>query len=215
MSVASQSVWGVRTPRLWRSPGRSCASCGDGVARRSDRPSYLVITSARGCVGAEPGHVRHDVVQLGRHHRGEQPATIFNDPGQATIPAGDEGSGLRRTSPNAAHVQQLHHRHAVPRRVRRGPTATMSQGVDVPYAFDGAATTTVTGTPPRCAFHARPEPGEGRGAAQGAAAETDVLITTIAKVTFYGHDQTGAKSACSGNIEVTFGNFGDPSSSGG
>jgi hypothetical protein len=29
-------------------------------------------------------------------------------------------------------------------------------------------------------------------------------------VTFYGHDQTGREVSATGNIDVTFANFGDP-----
>ena len=39
-------------------------------------------------------------------------------------------------------------------------------------------------------------------------------ISTIAKVTFYGHDQTGRELSVTGNIEVTFANYGDSSSGG-
>ena len=38
----------------------------------------------------------------------------------------------------------------------------------------------------------------------------DTIISTIAYVTFYGHDQTGNEVSVTGTIDVTFGNFGDP-----
>jgi hypothetical protein len=37
-----------------------------------------------------------------------------------------------------------------------------------------------------------------------------VIISTIAEVTFYGHDQTGRAVSAVGNIGVSFGDFGDP-----
>ena len=37
-----------------------------------------------------------------------------------------------------------------------------------------------------------------------------IVISTIARVTFYGHDQTGREVSATGNIDVTFANFGDP-----
>jgi hypothetical protein len=42
-----------------------------------------------------------------------------------------------------------------------------------------------------------------------ALATNPIIITTIAKVTFYGHDQTGRSASVTGNIEVAFGNFAD------
>jgi hypothetical protein len=37
-----------------------------------------------------------------------------------------------------------------------------------------------------------------------------VIISTIAEITFYGHDQTGREASVSGQMLVSFGNFGDP-----
>ena len=37
-----------------------------------------------------------------------------------------------------------------------------------------------------------------------------IVISTIARVTFYGHDQTGREVSVTGNIDVSFANFGDP-----
>ena len=39
-----------------------------------------------------------------------------------------------------------------------------------------------------------------------------VIISTIAEVTFYGHDQTGREVSVAANISVDFGNFGDKTS---
>jgi len=36
------------------------------------------------------------------------------------------------------------------------------------------------------------------------------IISTIADVTFYGHDQAGNDVSATGSITVDFGNFGDP-----
>jgi len=37
-----------------------------------------------------------------------------------------------------------------------------------------------------------------------------IVLSTIARVTFYGHDQTGREVSVTGSIDVTFANFGDP-----
>ena len=43
-----------------------------------------------------------------------------------------------------------------------------------------------------------------------ALAVSAVIINTIARVTFYGHDQTGRPVIATGQIGIEFGNFGDP-----
>ena len=37
-----------------------------------------------------------------------------------------------------------------------------------------------------------------------------VIISTLAEVTFYGHDQTGREASASARMSVDFGNFQDP-----
>ena len=37
-----------------------------------------------------------------------------------------------------------------------------------------------------------------------------MIISTIAEITFYGHDQTGREVSVSGQLLVAFGDFGDP-----
>jgi len=78
------------------------------------------------------------------------------------------------------------------------------QGTDVPFAFDGGVTVTVDGassvpfTLVRAqAKHEAPLKAlAGHGGAQH--------ISTVARVTFYGHDQTGRGVTVTGNIEVDF-----------
>ena len=84
-------------------------------------------------------------------------------------------------------------------------------GVDVPYGvrlrghFHGGARR----TPSTAGFDLVRNIGEVRGAARRLAANQD-LITVIAQVTFYGKDHAGHDVSASGNIGITFGNFGDP-----
>jgi hypothetical protein len=47
-----------------------------------------------------------------------------------------------------------------------------------------------------------------------ALARSPVIIATIARVTFYGRDQTGREVIATGQMSVSFGNFADPSSGG-
>jgi len=78
------------------------------------------------------------------------------------------------------------------------------QGVDVPFAFDGAVTVTVAGTatvPFTLVRIQAKQEAPLAALAFGGGANT---ITTIARVTFYGHDQNGREVSVSGNIEVSF-----------
>jgi hypothetical protein len=85
-------------------------------------------------------------------------------------------------------------------------------GVDVPHPFDGAATGTVNvggtiGLPfTLVRLQAKAEP-----PLIGLSASGTVAISTIAEVTFYGHDQTGTSVSATGHIEVVFSDFADPS----
>ncbi len=49
-----------------------------------------------------------------------------------------------------------------------------------------------------------------RGAARGRWRNSLLVISTIAEITFYGHDQTGREVITTGRISVHFANFGDP-----
>ena len=82
--------------------------------------------------------------------------------------------------------------------------------VYVPFPFDGAVTGTVQiGTQLTLGFEIV------RHAAKAEAplvflVSSAGVITTIADVTFYGHDQTGREVSVTGTISVNFANWGDP-----
>ncbi len=87
------------------------------------------------------------------------------------------------------------------------------QGVDVPYAFDGAATGTISdagGT--TFAFvlvRASAKLEAPLVALVGGGGQK--LISTIATVTFYGQDQAGNQASVSGTISINFADWADPS----
>ena len=83
------------------------------------------------------------------------------------------------------------------------------QGVDVPYAFDTATTGTVpaTGLATLGFILVRNTAKQESPLIQ---LETNgIIISTIADVTFFGHDQVGNDISVTGSIGVDFGNFGD------
>ena len=93
---------------------------------------------------------------------------------------------------------------------RRGD-GRKTPGVDVPYPFDGGMSFTAIGGVSSGNFvlvraQAKLEPPllnlRGLGGA--------VIISTIADVTFYGHDQTGIPVSVTGQISVNFADWVDP-----
>ena len=83
------------------------------------------------------------------------------------------------------------------------------EGVDVPYAFDGGVTATVSDTTSVVFQIVRHQ--AKLEAPLAALATNGIIISTIAEITFYGHDQTGREVAATANFGVNFGDFADPS----
>ena len=85
------------------------------------------------------------------------------------------------------------------------------QGVDVPFAFDGATTVTVQGGgTASVGFElVRNIAKEESPLVQLGQPFNGTIITTFADVTFYGADQVGNDINVTGSIQVDFGNFGD------
>ena len=191
------------------------ASSGD-VARSGRSPVYLVIDSITAVAGGSSsttpaGFLQSDVLRLVTT---PDPCTttapcptIYNDTGTATfhLALKDIGSATTPTTPSSNNQVTITRYHVSYRRADGRNT----QGVDVPYAFDGAGTLTVP---------------VGNAASLGfelvrhvAKAESPLvqlvnnatIITTIADVTFYGQDLVGNEIQGSGSIQVDFGNFGD------
>ena len=87
-----------------------------------------------------------------------------------------------------------------------------TQGVDVPYSFDGAVTGTISAVDTSLSFvlvraQAKLEaPLMALRNAGGA-----MVISTIARVTFYGQDQAGNAVSVTASISVNFADWGDPS----
>lgn len=134
--------------------------------------------------------------------------TIFEDPGRVItrLSFKDPGVPANPSSPTSANWITVTHYDV--KYVRSDGRNT--EGVDVPYAFRGGMTFTtldigqggfvlVRGVakaePPLLALRS------GGGA---------IIISTVAEVTFYGHDQTGAETSATGRISVNFADWGDP-----
>ncbi len=174
------------------------ASCTATTAGQSS--SFVMIQALRAASGAEPGTfggtLASDVLTK---------ASIYADPAQVVFSlALKDQTGLEPTANNFVTFNRYRVTY-----IRSDGRNT--PGVDVPYAFDGGLTVTVTDQPVTAAFElvriqSKLEnpllPLVGMGGA--------LAISTIAEVTFYGADQTGREVSATGRISVTFADWGDP-----
>jgi hypothetical protein len=206
-----RSLAGVRRKAVWGSGVRlaiamlvaaATASCGD-VVREGSGSSYLIIATLDAASGAEPeefaGVLFSDVLTVV-----EEVPTIFSDSGRVTFQLGMKDPGLA-TSPSQANFITVD-RYQV-RYIRADGRNT--PGVDVPYGFDGAFTLTVGEANASAAFTLVRHIAKAE-APLAALQVNGVIISTIAEITFFGHDQTGREVSAVGHITVHFGNFGDP-----
>ena len=179
-------------------------SCGD-VTRQGKSPSFLVIDALTGASGATPGQfggtLAADVLTNGGY---------LEDLGhvQMRILLKDQGTPGQTSSPSELNVVTLNRYRVVYRRA----DGRNVQGVDVPYAFDGAVTATVTVNSVEVTFtmvriQAKIEGPLLQLARQGGS----IAISTIADVTFYGRDQAGNEVSQTGSISINFADWVDPS----
>jgi hypothetical protein len=178
-------------------------SCGE-LHTTGSSSSYLIIQRIQAAPGNDDdtftGDLSSDVITIV-----DDTPTVFADLGRVSFFLGlkDAGSpGLPTiSSPNNAITVTRYRVRYIRADGRNTP------GVDVPYPFDGAFTVTVQ-APIEAVFtlvrvQAKSE------APLAALATSFTTISTIAEVTFYGHDQTGREVTVVGNIGVHFSNWGD------
>ena len=179
-------------------------SCGE-LTRQGTSPSYLIVQTMEAASGADPGTFGNpllsDVVTVVN-----QVPTIFNDLArvQFTLGLKDPGAAATPVSPTQNNWITVDRYHV---RFIRADGHNI-EGVDVPYAFDGGMAVTVSDTT-TVSFQVVNHQAK-MEAPLAALATSGIIFTTIAEVTFYGHDQTGRAVATTANLAVYFGNFADP-----
>lgn len=185
----------------------STVSCGK-AATQGKASAYLVIDRLQAASIAKAGDsgtfddvLRSDVVTKG---------SIFEDLGAVTLralmkdPGPDPKSPTTPTSYSQITVDRYHVSYT------RSDGRNVP-GVDVPYAFDGAATGTIADKSVVLNFvivRAQAKAEAPLLAMQGMGGA--MLISTIAEVTFYGHDQSGNAVSVVGRISVNFADWADP-----
>lgn len=213
---STQHIWRAAAAAAITTIGLSAIGCGE-VARTGKAPAILIIEQLQGASGAEPDEfgtiLQSDVETVVETTVGGQAIrvpTIFNDIGQVTFRLalknpGTSGALLTPTTLNEITVNRY-------RVVYRRSDGRSTQGVDVPYSFDGAFTVTVPANGSASAsfdlvrHQAKREPPLSNMAGGGSAR----LLSTIAEVTFFGRDQAGNEVMAVGMIGVNFADFGDP-----
>ncbi len=163
-------------------------SCGD-VVRQGSSPVFLVIDSLT------PTTLNSDVVTNG---------TASGDIGtvglRLTLKDIGATSALSPTTNNEVTINRIHVEYT-------RADGHNTQGVDVPYAFDGAATATIaaSGTV-SLVFEVVRKVAKQESPLANLRTSPNV-ITTITKVTFYGTDRTGNAISVTGQMQINFGDF--------
>lgn len=188
-------------------------ACGE-VARTGRSPAYLQVVRLEAASGAQPdlfgSTLFSDVLTLVRDDKDNLVPTIFADLGRVEfrVSLKDPGPSAAPTTPSTLNAVTLSQYRVVFKR----SDGRNTQGVDVPYAFDGGLTFTVppagtaAGTFAVVRHQAKQEPPLRNMANNGGAQ----LISTVAEFTFYGKDQAGNDVVATATMSVNFGDFGDP-----
>jgi hypothetical protein len=171
--------------------------------REGRSPSYLIVDSvlaASGTAQTFTNTLESDVLTKG---------AVYADAGQATVTLGlkDIGPAANPSAPTSNNFVTINRYHVEYRR----SDGRSAQGVDVPFAFDGASTATVTDSSATFTFtlvrlQAKLEAPLVNLAGHGGAG----VISTIADVTFYGTDQAGNEVQATSSISVNFADWADP-----
>jgi hypothetical protein len=183
--------------------GMACAlatvSCGSELLRTGRAPVFLQIDSLQGGAGETRGNpVLADVATEG---------SAINEVGEAIISVvAKDQTGNTTTSPlNTVTVTRYRVEYF-------RADGRNTPGVDVPFAIDGGVARSLqVGSPDTVVFDlvrhgAKLEPPLRNLRNLGG----NLIINTIARVTFFGRDQNGNEVSVSGQLDVVFADFPDP-----
>jgi hypothetical protein len=185
-------------------------SCGS-VVRQGRSPVYLVMVALEGSRGSSddfgnpvPSDVLTNVTSPAPCTATQPCPTVFSDSGQATLRA-ELKDPFSTTGPTPTNDVTIFRYHVSYRR----SDGRNAQGIDVPFAFDGASTVTVrVGASSTVPFELVRIVAKKESPLVNLV-NSAAVITMIGEVTFYGRDQAGNSVNITGLIQVDFGNFGD------
>jgi hypothetical protein len=184
------------------------AGCGSELLRTGRAPVFLSIVTIAASAGGGSTFTNNLLSDVAT-----STGSIFNDLGRATIRVTlkDQSAVLRGAENVTSPIQSVTlTRYRVNFRRADGRN---TPGVDVPFSFDGGVTATINVDDEedvvfdivRHANKAEPPLRNLRGIGG------QLLITTVAEITFFGRDQNGNEVTVTGLLDVTFGDFPDPS----
>ena len=175
----------------------AAASCGS--VREGTGTSFLIVDG----MDFAPGNDRTQF-EATLHSDVNTPGGNFDDLGRATFRLGlkDPGPSTAPNTPTQNQFITIDRYHV--RFFRADGRNT--QGVDVPYEFDGAFTATVRGNSVQSAFVVVRHDAK-REAPLAILGSNRLILTIIAEITFYGRDQTGHETQAVARASIDFGNF--------
>ena len=179
------------------------ASCGE-MSRTGRAPVILVVDSMEASAGEDTdfsGVLLSDVQTGGG---------VFNDNGRANFHITMKNPGNITSPLGPSELNEVTLTRYRVRYIRSDGRNT--EGVDVPYSFDGGITATIRASGGgEVVFllvrHTAKREAPLRNMWDGGGQR---LLTVIAEVTFFGRDQSGNEVTAVGNITISFGDFADP-----
>jgi hypothetical protein len=172
------------------------AGCGSEMLRTGRAPVYLIVSSLQ--AGTPLSAVlRSDVLTT---------AAVFDDLATASIRVEQKNTTLTGSTStlNTVTITRYHVEY-------RRADGRNTPGVDVPYGFDGGTSVSIDPNNSENVIfqivrhQGKLEPPLKNLASLGG----QVVISTIAEITFYGHDQNGNEVSVVGRMDVVFGDFPD------
>ena len=175
------------------------AAASSGSVREGTGTSFLIVEG----MDFAPGNDRTQF-EATLHSDVNTPGGNFDDLGRATFRLGlkDPGPSTAPNTPTQNQFITIDRYHV--RFFRADGRNT--QGVDVPYEFDGAFTATVGGNSVQSAFVVVRHDAK-REAPLAILGSNRLILTIIAEITFYGRDQTGHETQAVARASIDFGNF--------
>ncbi len=182
----------------------AAAGCGGSFVRDGRSPVRLVIDQLN--VNDDQNTLQSDVRKTTDPCSVQFPCT-FNDVATVTlhIELRDPGSVGSPSIPTGLNSVTITHYRVAYKRTDNNNI----QGVDIPYAFDSALTFTVPATGSGNAAFQLVRHSAKEEAPLRALGPNNDIISTIAEVTFFGHDQAGNDISVVGYMGVDFGDFAD------
>ena len=188
--------------------------CGE-YTRQGTSPSQVVITMLEASSGAQPetfsNTLRSDVITAVHRTIDNQQIdlpTVLGDSGRVTMALALKDPGQPGVTNTPSGINRVtFSRYRVTYRRADGRN---TPGVDVPFAFDSAATFTVPNEGVVTATFELVRQTAKEEAPLAALRTSGVVIATIADVAFFGRDLAGHEVTVVGSIGVFFGNFADP-----